>query len=181
MTRGALLVLMVLWLAPDAAAGQWRLRARENFESGVIDRGGEPQAYRGLLSAFDLFYEKPFDRSYGLTVHHGGLGRVGGPGRVTVTVLGAEAKLFPVEAARLWFVRGGLITQASDPAGPGRESWTWGASVGTGVEFPVWKLGLAPEVGGKALWGSRGRRVSMFYAALGVHFYVFKGDAQGKP
>ena len=168
--------LLLLLLAPAArATGEWRLRARENFESGVIDLGGRPEAYRGAISAFDLFHEKPFERSYGLTLHYGGLGRAAGPGRVTVTVLGAEAKVF------VWkklFTRGGLIAQASDPAGPGRESWTWGGSGGLGWEFPVWKLGLAPEFGGKALWGARGRRVSMGYAALGVHFYVFPGDAR---
>lgn len=171
--RAAVLCLL---LAAPASAAQWRVRAREHFETGTIDLGGEPRAYRGLISAFDLFHEEPFERSYGLTVHHGGLGRAGAAGRVTMTVVGAEAKLFPARAARLWFVRGGLIGQASDPAGPGRESWAWGGSAGTGVELPVWKLGLAPEVGGKALWGARGRRVSMLYAALGVHFYVFPGD-----
>lgn len=174
---GALIVmrltLLLLLLGSAADAAQWRLRARENYESGVIDLGGKPEAYRGALSAFDLFYEEPFDRSYGFTAHHGALGRAAGPGRVTVTVLGAEAKRF------VWkklFLRGGLIAQASDPAGPGRESWTWGGSGGAGWEFPVWRLGLAPELGGKALWGARGRRVSMAYLALGVHFYVFPGD-----
>lgn len=168
--------LLILALAAPAGAAEWRVRAREHFETGTIDLGGEARAYRGLLSAFDLFWEEPFRRSYGLTLHRGGLGRVGGPGRVTVTSLGAEAKLFPSSAARLCFVRGGLLAQASDPAGPGAESWTWGGSAGTGVEFPVWKLGLAPEIGAKALWGARGRRVSMLYAALGVHFYVLPGD-----
>lgn len=172
------LALALLLLPACVCAGEWRLRARENFESGVIDLGGEPRAYRGAISAFDLFYEKPFDRSYGLTLHYGGLGRAAGPGRVTVTVLGGEAKRF------VWkklFLRGGLIAQASDPAGPGRESWTWGGSGGLGWEQPVWKLGLAPEFGGKTLWGARGRRVSMAYLALGVHFYVFPGDTRSVP
>lgn len=171
------LALFLLLLAPAADAAQWRLRARENFESGVIDMGGEPRAYRGAISAFDLFYEEPFGRSYGLTLHYGGLGRAAGAGRVTVTALGLEAKRF------VWkklFLRGGLLSQATDPAGPGRESWTWGGSGGLGWEFPVWRLGLAPELGGKALWGARGRRVSLGYLALGVHFYVFPGDGSGR-
>ncbi len=179
---GALLrasLLLLLWVSA-AEAGEWRLRAREHLETGKADLGGGARAYRGFLSAFDLFYEKPFETLVGLTVHRGGLGRVGGGDSLTMTAVGLEVKRFPTRRARPWFVRGGLLAEALDPSGPGKERWVYGAAGGTGLEFPVWKLGLAPEVGFKTLRGGGGSRWDAFYAAIGVHFYVFPGDLSSR-
>lgn len=172
------LVLSLLLLGAAADAAEWRLRAREHFETGQADLadGRGELSYRGILSAVDLFYEEPFHYMAGLTVHRGRYAQPHGPGRVAATSLGLEGKLFPAETVRWWFLRTGLLATALDPAGPGKDMWVYGGSLGTGAEFPVWKLGLAPEVGGRWAWGSRGRTLRTFYAALGVHFYVFPGD-----
>lgn len=172
------LALALFSAASAAHSAEWRLRAREHFETGQLDLGdgrGE-LAHRGFLSAVDLFYEEPFQYMAGLTVHRGPYEQPHGPGRVTATSVGLEGKLFPAETARWWFVRTGALATALDPAGPGKEMWVYGGAFGTGAEFPVWKLGLAPEVGGKWAWGSRGRTLRTLYVALGVHFYVFPGD-----
>ncbi|MBI5240103.1 MAG: hypothetical protein HY926_06500, partial [Elusimicrobia bacterium] len=161
-----------------AEAASWRLRAREHFETGTTNLadGRGSLSYAGLRSAFNLSHEKPWKRMVGLTVQRGSLRQAGTAERLTVTTLGLEGKLFPTEKARLWFVRAGLLAEASDPAGPPAAVWTYGLAAGTGLEFPVWRLGLAPELGGKSLWGPGGAKATSFIAAFGVHFYVFPGD-----
>ena len=175
------LILLLLLCGPAAAEQaepNWRMRARENFESASLnlayEQGNLP--YTGALSAFNIFREVPWRYGYGFTFQYGALKRNGRKERVTVTVLGLEAKNFPSEDFEYWFVRGGLLATAIDPAGPGREMWNYGFSAGTGMEFPVWKLGIAPEVGTKLQWGSRGRRAHSLYFALGIHFYVMGGE-----
>lgn len=172
---------VVLLIAPAAAsAGAWRVRAREIFETGRLDLGdgGGRADYRGFSSAFQLGYEEPERYVAGLGVQRGRLRRAGREESVAATAVGLEGKLFPVRAVKPWFLRAAALAEALDPAGPPKDVWTYGLTLGTGWEFPVWRLGLAPEVGGKLLWGSRGRYWRAFYAGLGVHFYVFPGDPE---
>jgi len=160
--------------------GSFRIRARENFESGTVDLadGRGPLRVNGLVSAFTLGYERPFDKLVGLAVQRGSLRDRETDQKISETTLGLEIKSFPCEKARLWFVRGGLLASAIDPDGGPGSRWNFGFSVGTGYEFPVWKVGLAPEAGGKLLWGSDSKSASLIYVALGVHFYVFRGDPE---
>jgi hypothetical protein len=170
-------------MAAFSSAAEWRLRARENFETGRIDIGdGRGRLdYNGFISAFSLVYEKPFDSMFGLTVQRGSLERIGpSQDRLTTTTLGFEAKIFPLKAVPLWFARGGVLAGALDPAGPGKESWLYGGSAGSGFEIPIWKLGVAPEAGVKSLWGARSRFLRHFYLAIGLHFYVFPGDVSSE-
>ena len=57
----------------------------------------------------------------------------------------------------------------------------YGFGLGAGVEIPVKKVGLAPEIGGRFLWGARGRSARTLYIALGIHFYSFPGDSASIP
>ncbi|MBI4424592.1 MAG: hypothetical protein HY554_12740 [Elusimicrobia bacterium] len=171
------LAVLALLAAGPAEASSWRLRAREHFETGTLNLadGQGDLAYRGFLSAFDVFREDPFRLLYGLTVHRGTLRRVGRDEKARITAVGLELKHFPVERAP-WFWRGGLLSTGVDPADSGGDFWTHGFLLGAGAELPVWRLGLAPELGGRFAWGARGKRLTDLYVALGVHFYVFKGD-----
>lgn len=176
----AVSVLITALLAPDAIAGSFRIRARENFETGKINFGdGRGNlSHRGFVSVFDLWYEEPFEHMVGLTVHRGRLNHVGSDENSAETVLGLEGKYFPMGKEKPGFFRGGLLAAAVDPAGPASAAWNYGFSVSAGWEYPVWKLGLAPEVGTKLLWGSRGRRWQALTIALGVHFYVFSDSTE---
>lgn len=100
---------------------------------------------------------------------------------MNTTTVGVEGKFFPTEKARYLFARGGLLAQALDPAGPPKDFWNYGFGLGAGVEIPVKKVGLAPEIGGRFLWGARGRSVRTLYIALGIHFYAFPGDSASIP
>lgn len=175
----AFLALSSLLLLAGSAYAEpsWRVRAREHFETGKLNLsdGQGPLAFRGFLSCFDVFREDPMKLAYGLAVQRGTIGRVRGHEEVRATALGAEVKHFPLEK-RPWFWRGGLLATNIDPTDAGGDFWTYGFGLGAGVELPVWKLGVAPEVGGRFSWASRGRRLANLYVALGVHFYVFKGD-----
>ncbi len=172
-----LYALTLLMTIPAVAeAGQWRVRARESFNSGEVNLGDGrgSRNFRGLSSDFTVGYEEPFKHLVGLTVQRGGLSN--GNESLTTTTVGVEGKVFPTERARYLFARGGLLAQALDPAGPPKDVWNYGFSLGTGWEFPVKKVGLAPEIGGRFLWGARGRKVRTLYISLGIHFYAFPGD-----
>lgn len=177
----ALLLAAALLAAPASAFAEpsWRLRAREHFETGNLDLadGQGATAYRGFLSSFDLFREEPMKLSYGLAVQRGSLGRVKRNESVRATAVGAEVKQFPLPK-KPWFWRGGLLATNVDPTDAGGDFWTYGFALGSGFEFPLWKLGVAPEAGGRFMWGTHGKRMTNFYVALGVHFYVFKGDGE---
>jgi len=178
-TLCALTLLMSISAA--AEAGQWRVRARESFNSGQLNLGDGrgSRNFRGLSSDFNLFYEEPFKRLVGLTFQRGGLSN--GNESLTATTVGVEGKIFPIERARYLFARGGLLAQALDPAGPPKDFWNYGFALGAGWEFPVRKVGLAPEIGGRFLWGARGRTVRTLYLSLGIHFYVFPDDGSALP
>jgi hypothetical protein len=180
MRKLLLLSCFITALAADAHAGNFRARAREHFETGTVDfaDGRGSLAHGGLLSALDFWYEEPFRKAYGLTVHRGRLNRVASDDNAAQTVIGLEAKYFPIGKDLPLFFRGGTIAAALDPAGSGPAAWTYGVSTGVGWEFPVWKLGLAPELGGKFLWGARGRRYTALTIGIGVHFYTFPGDGE---
>ena len=172
---------LLLTISAAAEAGQWRVRARESFNSGQVNLGDGRGSlnFRGLSSDFSVGYEEPYKRLVGLTFQRGALTH--GNESLTVTTVGVEGKIFPTERARYLFARAGLLAQALDPAGPPKDFWNYGFALGTGWEFPVKKVGLAPEIGGRLLWGARGRSVRTLYLSLGIHFYAFPGDGAALP
>jgi len=172
---------LLLIVSVPAEAGQWRVRARESFNSGQVNQGDGrgSRNFRGLSSDFIVGYEEPFKRLVGLTIQRGGLSN--GRESLTATTVGVEAKIFPTERARHLFARGGLLAQALDPAGPPKDFWNYGFALGTGWEFPVKKVGLAPEIGGRFLWGAQGRSVQTLYISLGIHFYALPGSGAALP
>lgn len=182
MVRSLLAALLSLFAVSPAAAAQWRLRAREHYEAGKInyaDGQGE-LGHRGFLSAFDIFREEPMRFSYGLAIQRGGLDRVSHSGGATITSIGAEVKRFPIEKKPL-FWRGALLATGIDPFDAGSDFWTFGFTAGVGAEVPVYRIGVAPEIGGRFMRGSAGKRINTLYIALGFHFYVFRGDSAAMP
>ena len=180
-TRTRYAAALLLALPGAAQAGHWRVRARESFNTGRFELGDGRGArnFHGLSSDLDVFYEEPFKRLLGLTFQRGALSS--GNESLTATTVGLEGKFFPLKAVRYAYVRGGLLAQALDPAGPPKDFWNYGFGLGTGVEIPVKRVGLAPEIGGRFLWGSRGRSVRTVYISLGIHFYAFPGDGESLP
>ncbi len=187
MNRLAAAAAIVAFAAGAAHAEMhWRVRAREHYERGKInaaDRQGDI-GHDGFISAFDLFREDPMRLSYGLAFQRGHLGRHGMTQSFTLTSVGLEVKHFPFEK-KPFFYRGGLLANALAPttsggSGTGGEFWTYGLAAGVGVELPIWRLGFAPEIGGRFARGTAGKRINDLYIALGVHFYVFKGDAASR-
>ncbi|MBI5200985.1 MAG: hypothetical protein HY925_05315, partial [Elusimicrobia bacterium] len=68
----------------------------------------------------------------------------------------------------------------SGGSGTGGEFWTYGVTTGVGVELPIGRLGIAPEIGGRFQRGTAGKRINDLYLAIGVHFYLFKGDSASR-
>lgn len=182
----AALALIALAAASAAAGPHWRVRAREHYERGKINvaDGQGDIGHDGFLSAFDVFREDPLSLAWGLAFQRGHLGRVGMTQSVTITSVGLEVKHFPVKK-RPFFWRGGLLANALEPTVSGGSSaggafWTYGLLAGLGVELPIGRLGIAPEIGGRFARGTAGKRINDLYVALGVHFYVFRGDSASR-
>lgn len=173
-------LLISIAAASPASAANWRLRAREHFETGKINfaDGQGDLGHRGFISAFDVFREEPMHLLYGLTLHRGELGRVDHSGGAYITSIGVEVKHFPLEKKPL-FWRGGLMATGIDPNDAGGDFWTYGFLLGVGAEVPVGRIGVAPEIGGRFSRGSMGKRIDTLYVALGFHFYIFRGDSAG--
>jgi hypothetical protein len=180
------LLLAVFLIAPAADAAGLRSRAREQFDTGIFNSGSGNVRLQGFSSAFNVWWEEPFRNAYGLTIHRGSLRQAGTKNKFTATSVGVEAKVFPLAVTEAadghpvpgwqgrWFGRLGILSTALDPAGPPKAGWAHGLTVGTGLEFPVWKLGLAPEIGSRLqVIGGSGKRAVSFYASIGIHFYVF--------
>ncbi len=176
-TIGLIAVLTIL-AGSSASAEGFRVRARERFQTGHYNAGdGNGRfAFNGFASAVDLWYEKPFDWSAGLTVQRGGLNRNAGDGRANTTTLGLEAKVFPVKDLRVpLFVRAGILVEAFDRSGSDPARWSPGIATSAGAEFLVKRIGIAPEFGLRSFWGPSGRYHTSATFAIGVHFYQIGG------
>lgn len=178
--RTLLALGLILVAAFPARAAQSRLRAREHFESGEIDLGngfGELD-YTGWATVLNLYREEPWEWMYGLTLQRGTYESIGETFSLKTTAVGLEGKIYPVRRGGVRsFLRGGVLAQALDQSGAPKDFWTYGGLAAVGLEMPVGKLGLSSEAGGRLLWGSRGRAAQLLYVGLGLHFYLFPGDA----
>lgn len=181
MLRLLLACLLLGAAVPVSAEPHWRLRARQQYERGKINLadGQGDLGHRGFAYVIDFFREDPLRLLYGLTVHRGRLEQVDSWQSVNVTSLGAEVKHFPL-AKKPFFWRGGLLATEIDPTDESPGFWTYGALAGVGAELPLGRLGIAPEIGGRLTRGTAGKRLTDFYVALGVHFYIFRGDAASR-
>jgi hypothetical protein len=179
-------LLALLLLSTTADAASLRMRARENFDTGVFNAGTGNVRMQGFSSAFNLWWEEPFRSGYGLTFHRGRLTQAGTKHRSNLTSVGIEWKVFPLAISEpadgkpiagfsgLWFARSGLLSSALDPGGPVKAAWVHGITLGTGLELPIGRIGLAPEIGTRLQYnGGAQKRIVTFYTAIGIHFYMF--------
>ncbi len=156
------------------------MRAREHFDTVWIssDRHGIDARYQGLGPNINIWWESPFDYSFGISYsiifadekEADATGQLGE--KIEVRKVGLETKLFPWEGGIL-FTRFGVsgnefISNGSLGVLSGR-----GAYLGLGIEFNLSGIGLAFEAAGRWLSFDRDTSVRTYSPSIGVHFYKF--------
>jgi hypothetical protein len=95
-------------------ASKIKFRAREHYEVHKININGASSTYKGFSNSLNIWYEKPYDFSYGLVISpiapskfkSTDLNPVAGK-KIFVLNLGVEAKYFPHIVLDKLYLRGG--------------------------------------------------------------------------
>ena len=175
-----LLFLGTFVSAPSLAEG-WRMRAREHYESVLINgfSPGSHARYAGFTNTLNLWYEKPFHWQLGfagspllatLPITHGQAPLQTG-NRIRLVHLGTEGKLFPFAEDFGMFMRCGLYRSELQSNGPFGKALGSSGLLGIGYEWKINGLGLAPEVSWRQGWLARDLNFTGTAPAIGLHFY----------
>lgn len=174
------LLFLILILAEGTALAGIRIRARENYERIRVEPadGAGAAVYQGFSNTFNVWYEEPFSWSLGLA-----LGPIlarfrsdDHPARsgdeIRMLNYGFEVKFFPLAPSGL-FLRGGGFRHFIDYQGPAGHQQGNGLYAGSGYEFRVGGLGIAPELAGRRVRLANGDHLTVLMLAVGVHFYAW--------
>ncbi|MBY0385560.1 hypothetical protein K2X05_10420 [bacterium] len=170
----------VLLIVFKVDAGQWALRARENYE--FIKTSESKQSFSGFSSTIQFGYEEPFKYSYALGLNPA-LSKFADDKEVSTGVLGKEIKVyqigsdikyFPLEDTN-GFIRNTLFYSLIDTKTNVDHIGGYGLSVSAGWEFWLYDLfSLAPEIGYKHTRLRTDESLNTVFLSLGVHFYKLK-------
>lgn len=173
-------VFCVLLMSQVAIAGdfEFKIRAREHFETHKFSSASIDTTYRGLSNTINLWWEKPYDISYGFSVSPILSGirnkEVSAPfGEEIILVnYGFEMKYFLKSLLSQLYVRPG-ITYAELS---GDQTFTKSGHslyLGLGYEYPFERFGLAFEVAHRYTELTEGITVNSFTPSIGFHFYGY--------
>jgi hypothetical protein len=177
LTLSILIVLIIVRGKSYAMAIKPRLR--EHFDHHTISTAGQEFSYSGLSNTINLWYEKPFEYAIGLAInpvlgntkYKDGLQSVLGE-KITLRLIGIEAKHFPVKLIEHGFYRVGLFyTELQTDTAFGDLSG-WSFLIGVGHEFKIWKMGIAPEFAIRRSFLANSTSVLSITPSIGFHFYV---------
>ena len=179
------ILLLCLALAPSfVEAGSIRIRAREHFDfyhvrySSVLGSAD----YNGMSNTINVWWEDPKKFSFGLAFNPvlgsadiSGIAPLGTGDKVTLWSVGLEAKYFVWQDANSLlqnvFTRGGLFFHVFDTDGPLGNLLGTGLYAGTGIEVPVWIIGLSLELAFRGVLLEKSTQLFAATPSIGVHFY----------
>lgn len=175
-----LIIIATFIVYTESFAGQWALRARENYE--VTKLSESKQSFSGLSTTINFGYEEPFKYAYTLGINPGigslqekddlsvfPMGNV-----IKVYQIGSDIKYFPIEDTK-GFVRNTLFYALVDTKTSLDNIGGYGFSMSTGWEFWLYDLfSLVPEVGYKHTRLRTDESLNTVFLSIGVHFYKLK-------
>ena len=169
--------LLLIWLFfTGQAYASIKVRAREHIEVHTVDRNEQKAVYRGLSNTINIWYEKPYEYSFGLA-----FGPLLGSAKAldseifgsefTLYSINFEYKVFPSRLLMNTYTRLGLGYSQFRPENDlgiqeGANFYT-----GLGYEFAFDSFGLALELAYRHTELSAGISVDSFTPSLGLHFY----------
>lgn len=175
-----LLILLVLFTSFNGASAQtFKIRAREHFDTTVIQFDGHQENYNGIGPMFDLWFEEPFGTSTGLTVGLTLLDNVSSDpdpkagDQAQLQTVGLTTKFFPLDLLGGYYLRAALTSNRLITEGTYSDFEGYGFYGGMGWEFDINQIGLAFEAAWHTIVFNEETTLETFTPAIGVHFYQF--------
>lgn len=171
-------IILLLALLSSQAYSSIKVRAREHYELHSIQEGGETSVYRGFSNTMNIWYEKPYDYSFGLAISPIlGSSKAAGTddepygSRLTLVNIGLEYKVFPHKLLAQTYTRFGAgYSQMLTEQGPDN-STGFNLYSALGYELPLKDFGLALELGYRYTKLSNDISINSFLPSIGLHFY----------
>ena len=172
-----ILIFWILVFSGSALAYDIKLRAREHYEILTIKDDVNTAKYAGLSNTVNLWFERPYDMSFGLSFSpvFSGLkskdsSSVFGS-EVQTYNIGFELKKFHKPLFRHAYIRPGLSYSILRPDSNLENLDGVSLYLGLGYEFAFNKFGLALEVAYRGTWLENSTRIQAITPSLGFHFY----------
>jgi len=171
-----ILCLTTGFISFEALAGDFKIRAREHFDIHTIQRNGSSETFRGLSNTINIWYEKPYDISYGFAFNpvlgsasqeESDLREIGT--RIRFIHAGLELKYFFMFKQIYTRIGAGWSQLRSN--GPLRASNGYHGYAGLGWEINMGQFGLALEVAYRAAELQNHISTGTFTPSIGFHFY----------
>ncbi|MDQ7074348.1 MAG: hypothetical protein Q9O24_04170 [Gammaproteobacteria bacterium] len=171
--------LFVFLLIGQAAAGEFKFRAREHFASHQITlKDGSESTYQGLSNTINLWWEEPRRYSLGLALNPLlGSAKVKGAqdarlgNEVKLITFGLEGKYYHRDIADNLFSRLGVGYARLNHNGSAADLEGYHVYLGAGWEFEVKGVGIALELAFRHSGLEQDAVVKSITPSLGVHFY----------
>lgn len=171
-------LLFLFLILTNAFAFNFRLRAREHYEIHKIKNKIVNEEYRGFTNTINLFYEKPYQYSFGISyspVFANFRSKHSGQffgSKIEQQNIGFELKYFMTETIPHLFTRLGMGRTEFKGLGSFNKTVDGGFSfVALGYEIPFDMLGLAVEYGFRKASYDDSIDIDTKSISIGFHFY----------
>ena len=171
------LLSLVILISDFAFAGKIKIRAREHYELLKIKTDNTEDKYKGLSNTVNIWWEKPYDISYGISFSpiFSGLREEDDNstfGKKIQTInAGLELKYFPKVLIRNLYVRPGITYTVLKPDNQIRNLSGYSAYLGLGYEIEFKKFGLALEAAYRYSDLENNTTIETITPSIGFHFY----------
>ncbi len=172
-----ILLSLIILFSDSVFAGKIKIRAREHYELLKIKTDSSEDKYKGLSNTINIWWEEPYDISYGVSFSPilSGLREEDSNstfGKKIQTInAGVELKYFPKKLIRYLYVRPGLTYTILRPDNLIQNRNGYSAYLGLGYEIPFSKLGLALEVAYRYSDLDQNTTIETITPSIGFHFY----------
>lgn len=171
-------ILWILLLITNSYAFNIKLRAREHYEVHKIQRNNTSEEYRGFTNTINLFFEKPYQYSFGLSFSPV-FANFGSkmPGQffgseIEQQNIGFELKYFITESLPSLFLRLGVGKSEFEAQGSFNKTVDGDFSFAAiGYEIPFDMLGVAIEYGFRKARYDYSIDIDSKSISIGFHFY----------
>ncbi len=155
----------------------FKIRAREHMEWHHVKNEGSRAKFKGLSNTINIWYERPYDFSFGLALSPLIISGIRANDtstpygeKIQLFNIGLEGKLFPKLLLDNIFVRSGIGHTLFRPD-LGENLTGVNLYLGIGYEIPFKTFGLALEFAYRRAFLEEGTRVTVVTPSIGFHFY----------
>ena len=166
-------------MTETVSAQQWKLRAREHFDTATLNYGQsiEKEITSGIGPTINFWLEEPYENAFGLALglmyidfsHESA--SIGRGQRMELWKLGLECKNDPFQSDGGLFIRWGISKNRLKTKGTLGELKGNGGYLGIGWEFPFEILGLAFEIAQRQIRFANNFSIETSSPSIGVYFY----------